>query len=99
MSLETYVRGSLIFFTAAFVDKAGKPVAPDRASLYLAYRDQDKVQQKVTLDMKVTGNVAEATWDSSGAVPGIVHWSAKGFGANAIVQDGSLTLTANEANQ
>lgn len=96
---ESYTRGSLVFFTAAFVDKAGAPVTPDAAMLTLVFRDQDKVQQKVTVAMDVSGNVAEATWDSSDAAPGVVHWSVKGTGSNAIVQDGSLTLTANEANR
>lgn len=98
MSQEQYVRGSLIFFTAAFVDKAGAPIAPDSASLYLVFRNLDKAEQRVMVQMHVSGNVAEATWDSSDAAPGVVHWSIKGTGSNAIVQDGSLTLTANEAN-
>jgi hypothetical protein len=97
--METYIRGSTIVFTAAFADKAGKPVTPDRAVVNLVYRNTNQVQQKVSISMTVNGNVAEASWDSSGAAAGLVHWSVKGYGANAIVQDGSLTLTGNEANQ
>ena len=96
--METYTRGSMIVFTAAFADKAGAPVTPDSAVVNLVFRDHDKVQQKVAVTMVVSGNVAEASWDSSVAASGPVHWSVKGTGANAIVQDGSLTLTANEAN-
>jgi hypothetical protein len=97
--MEQYIRGSIVFFTAAFVDKAGAPVTPDKAAVNLVFRDHDKVQQRVTVPMTVGGNVAEASWDSSVAMPGPVHWSVKGTGVNAIVQDGSFKLTANDANQ
>jgi hypothetical protein len=97
--MEQYIRGSIVFFTAAFVDKAGAPVNPNKAAVNLVFRGSDKVQQTVTMSMQISGNVAEASWDSSVAMPGPVHWSVKGTGVNAIVQDGSFTLTANEANQ
>lgn len=96
---ESYVRGSMVFFTAAFADRTGAPVQPDSATLYLVFRDSTRVERKGVIFMTVTGNVAEASWDSSVAAPGLVTWSVKGQGANAIVQDGSLTLTANAANQ
>lgn len=97
--METYVRGSMVAFTAAFADKTGTLVTPDRASLTLVFRGSDKAEQRVRVPMSIAGNVASVEWDSSIAAPGVVHWSVKGTGANAIVQDGSLTLTANAANQ
>lgn len=98
-SMETYIRGSMIFFTAAIVDRKGTPVSPDSASLTLVYRDLERAQKRDIVSMVVNSNVAEVSWDSSVAMPGPVLWSVKASGANAIVQDGSLTLTANEANQ
>lgn len=99
MSQEQYVRGSKVFFSAAIVDRTGAPVSPDSATLTLVFRGSDQVQQKVPITMAVNGNVAEVSWDSSVAAPGLVIWSVKASGANAIVQDGSFTLVANEANQ
>ena len=94
-----YIRGSMVFFSAAVVDRKGTPASPDSASLTLVYRNLERVQKRDSVAMTVNGNVAEVSWDSSVAMPGLVLWSVKASGANAIVQDGSLTLTANEANQ
>ena len=96
--MTEYVRGSMVFFSATFVDKDGAPATPDSATLRLVYRTAEHSPQTSTVSMTVAGNVATASWDSSDAMPGIVKWSAKGTGLNAIVQDGSFTLTANEAN-
>jgi hypothetical protein len=96
--MTDYVLGSMVFFTATFVDKAGAPASPVSASVYLVYHDKQEARQKVTISMALEGNVASASWDSSVAKPGLVSWSTKGVGSNAIVQDGSFMLTANEAN-
>ena len=96
--MTDYVRGSMVFFTATFVTASGSPASPDSALLHLVYRDLEHSEQRDTVSMTIAGNVASASWDSSVAMPGLVLWSAKGTGANAIVQDGSFTLTANDAN-
>lgn len=96
--MTDYVRGSMVFFSTAFVDKDGEPSAPDTATARLVYRDLNHAPQTDTVSMTIASNVATATWDSSVAMPGVVKWSVKGTGSNAIVQDGSFTLTANEAN-
>ena len=96
--MTDYVRGSMVFFDTAFVDKAGAPASPDTAVLHLVFRDSEHDEQRTTVSMSIAGNVASASWDSSVAMPGLVLWSVKGTGSNAIVQDGSFTLTANDAN-
>jgi hypothetical protein len=97
--MASYIRGSMVFFSATFVDAAGSPATPSAATLYLVYVDSDGVRQKTSATMSVVGNVATASWDSSDATaPGKVYWSIKGTGSNAIVQDGSFDLTANESN-
>lgn len=96
--MTDFVRGSKLFFTATFVDKDGNPATPSSATLYLAYTDLNRTRQKTNLTMTLAGNVGTVSWDSSVAADCLVVWSVKGVGSNAIVQDGSLTLTANEAN-
>jgi hypothetical protein len=88
----------MVFFSAAFVDKDGNPASPISATLYLAFTDLNRARQKVNVSMSIAGNVATATWDSSVASDCTVQYSVKGTGSNAIVQDGSFTLLANEAN-
>lgn len=92
------VRGSTVFFNAVFVDPAGAPATPSSANLYLVFSNVEGVRQKIMVPMTLAGNVASATWDSSVASRCEVFYSIKGVGSNAIVQDGNLTLTANDAN-
>lgn len=96
--MASYVRGSKLFFSAAFVDAAGAPATPISATLYITFANLNLVRESVSVSMSVVGNVASASWDSSVAADCTVQWSVKGTGANAIVTDGSLRLTANEAN-
>lgn len=93
------IRGSTIFFSATCLDQNSAPVTPSAANLYLTYTALSTgMRAKVTIAMAVAGNVVSATWDSSAAVDGLVHWSIKATGSNNIVQDGQISLTANEAN-
>jgi hypothetical protein len=92
-------RGSTIFFAATCLDANGAPITPSGANLYLTYVALlTGARTKVTVAMGVSGNVVSASWDSTVAVDGNVHWSIKATGANNIVQDGVLALSANEAN-
>jgi hypothetical protein len=96
--MTNYIRGSMLFFDATFVDKNGDPATPSSATLYLAYTDLTGTRVKTTVTMTLAGNVASCQWDSAIAADCTVQWSIKGVGSNAIVQDGSLILTANETN-
>lgn len=96
--MTSYVRGSMVFFSATFKDAAGAPAIPSAATLYLAYADTDLVHQETSATMSLNGNVATASWDSSVSSDGKVYYTIKGTGANAIVQDGSFDLIANETN-
>lgn len=96
--MASYVRGTTLFFSAAFVNKDGDPATPASANLYLVFTNLAGVRTTATVAMTISGNVASAQWDSAVAADGIVQWSVRGAGSSAIVKDGNLTLTANEAN-
>lgn len=97
--MSSFVRGSTIFFSAVLLDATGAPATPSGANLYLVYpASAGAPKTRQTVVMTLAGNVVSAQWDSSVAADGIVRWSIKAAGSNAIVQDGELTLTANEAN-
>lgn len=97
--MTSFVRGSTIFFDADVLDENGDPITPSAAKLYLAYlsaADAERTPQ--TVDMTVDGNTVSAEWDSAIAKEGTVRYSIKATGSSKIVQDGEITLTANEAN-
>lgn len=96
--MANYVRGSMVFFSAAFVDKDGNPASPITATLYLVFTNSSGARQKISVVMSLAGNQATASWDSSVASDCTVQYSIRGTGSNAIVQDGSFTLSANESN-
>jgi hypothetical protein len=97
--MTVLVRGSTLSFSATCLDPTGAPVTPNSANLYISYiRLTDGVRTKATVTMTVAGNVVSAVWDSSVAKDGSVHYSIRALGTNNIVQDGEITLTANEAN-
>jgi len=47
--MTDYVRGSMVFFDTAFVDKAGAPASPDTAVLHLVFRDSEHDEQRTTV--------------------------------------------------
>ena len=97
--MTSIVRGSTAFFSATCLDKDGAPVTPSAANLYLEYIDVAMgARTRSTTAMAIAANVVSAEWDTSVATEGVVQWSIKATGSTKIVQDGSLTLTANETN-
>lgn len=96
--MQFIVRGSSVSFSATCFDAAGAVMTPGSANLYLVYRTLSNGRASQTVVMSIALNVVSAEWDSSIAADGLVTWSIRAIGADTIVQDGSLTLIANEAN-
>jgi hypothetical protein len=93
------VRGTKVTFTGTCLDKDGNPVTPDTATLYLVYvAPGDETKHSIDIVMTITGNVVTATWDTSVSDVKPVRWSVRTTGADAVAQDGTLTITGNEAN-
>lgn len=97
--MTTFVRGSTITFSATCADAAGAPVTPDSANLYLVYVSTAGEKVHTTVPMDVDGATVSATWDSSVADATIpLSWSIRTTGVDKIATDGTVELTANEAN-
>lgn len=97
--MTSITRGSTAFFSATCLDQNGASVTPSGANLYLEYTAlATGARTKTTVAMTVAANVVTAQWDTSVANEGLVQWSIRATGSTKIVQDGSLTLTANETN-
>lgn len=98
IAVQTYVRGSTVFFEVSTVDGSGNSVAPNGVTLYLVYNDLDLKRQVTNVSMTIADNQASYAWDSSVAADGVVRWSVKAVGGSTIVEDGTIQLTANDAN-
>lgn len=97
-----FVRGNKITFTAsALKDAAGNTVTPTESKLKLSYLPAAGGSRTTALNdlTDASGGKWQYVWDSSVAKPGTVDWSTRMVGgANTIVADGTVTLTANSAN-
>jgi hypothetical protein len=96
--LVTYIdRGNEVDFTARPLDANGDLVTPDEVNLFLSFVSIDGGRALEAIEMDEGGSSFTATWDSSIARPGRVHWSVRTF-SPASAKDGFFDLRANLAN-
>lgn len=91
-------RGNDITFRVTFYDVDNEVTAPSSAILWVSFLE-DGVEAEDEIEMTSEGGgLFSATWDSSIADAGPVHWHARSSGPDKVAQDGSFTLVANDAN-
>lgn len=105
---DTFTRGSIIYFSATCTDHNGNALLPDSAKIYVVYTDiLTGARDTTIIDMTVAGSVVTAQWDSSVAAKfttttplasRLVQWSIRTAGSDRIAADGTIELSANEAN-
>jgi hypothetical protein len=97
--MTTFVRGDTVNFSAPCLDASGAPITPSSASLNLVFMSVAGQRTKTTAAMTIADNVVSTDWDSSVSAPGIVYWNIKATNSSiTIEQDGTVVLTANQAN-
>lgn len=96
MIVQQVTRGASVLFSARFLDVGGVAIVPTTRTI--RFRQRDRIE---THDMDLVGSAYEYLLQTDGWQPGVVYYTVVGTGGSAsrAQEDGSLTLTANPANQ
>lgn len=99
MATTIVFRGSTVHFETTFYDRNNLVTNPVGATLYVSHRSGTTfvTDSPITMTGPV-GNLWSADWESLGIEAGDVDWCIRTTASPRIVDQGSFTLQANQAN-
>jgi|WetSurMetagenome_2_1015567.scaffolds.fasta_scaffold289393_1 hypothetical protein len=98
--MSIFVRKNVVTISTTFVASDGSTTQPSAANCVLTYKDLSGVGQQTTIPMSYNtiSGAWVATWDTSAAGEGLVHWMVYGYGTLQASTQGSFEICANAAN-
>jgi hypothetical protein len=102
MTTSVIVRGTTVQFSTYFFNSSGVAANPTTAAVHVYYPVTDGggvSSAGAGIAMTKTGNEWTASWESSVARPGPVHWTVVSSGTSPYTrEDGMIKLTASPSN-